>query len=166
MKLLSALAVGLMLAGPVLAQDNEIGPWTFYQGAQAYAAGDYATALQKFLPLAEQGDAKAQEALGFLYDYGLGVGQDSAEAVKWYRLAAEQGHEMAQATLGMSYFAGLGVPQDFVTAHMWSNISAANGTNIGAITRDEIAAKMTPADITEAQRRARVCLASNYQDCD
>ena len=28
-----------------------------------------------------------------------------------------------------------------------------------------LADKMTPADISEAQKRARVCLASNYQDC-
>jgi hypothetical protein len=26
--------------------------------------------------------------------------------------------------------------------------------------------KMTPADIAEAQRRASVCMISNYQNCD
>jgi len=29
-----------------------------------------------------------------------------------------------------------------------------------------LADKLTSADISEAQRRARVCMASNYQDCD
>ena len=40
---------------------------------------------------AEQGDAKAQNNLGVVYDRGEGVPQDDAEAVKWYRKAAEQG---------------------------------------------------------------------------
>ena len=40
---------------------------------------------------AEQGDTKAQSNLGLMYDQGLGVSQDYAEAVRWLRLAAEQG---------------------------------------------------------------------------
>ena len=40
---------------------------------------------------AEQGDAAAQHTLGIMYANGLGVPQDDAEAVRWYRLAAEQG---------------------------------------------------------------------------
>ncbi len=32
--------------------------------------------------------------------------------------------------------------------------------------RDAIAAKLSPADLSEAQRRAKVCMASSYQDCD
>ncbi len=45
---------------------------------------------------AEQEDADAQSSLGFAYTYGLGVEQDEAEAVKWYRKAADQGHEEAK----------------------------------------------------------------------
>ncbi|KAF0116688.1 MAG: hypothetical protein FD149_1327 [Rhodospirillaceae bacterium] len=30
-----------------------------------------------------------------MYDRGLGVEKDEAEAVKWYRKAAEQGHVVA-----------------------------------------------------------------------
>ena len=46
--------------------------------------------------LAEQGNAEAQFSLGFRYDEGEGVPQDSQEAVKWWRKAAEQGHDQAQ----------------------------------------------------------------------
>ena len=63
MKLLSVLAVGLMLAGPVSAQDYD-------KGLSAYNAGDYATALQEWTPLAEQGYASVQYNLSFLYGYG------------------------------------------------------------------------------------------------
>ena len=45
--------------------------------------GDFATAFQEWLPLAEQGDASAQGAIGALYDNGMGVPQNYYEAVKW-----------------------------------------------------------------------------------
>ena len=58
---------------------------------------------------AEQGDAKAQSNLGLMYDQGLGVSQDYAEAVRWFRLAAEQGDAGAQCQLGAMYATGKGV---------------------------------------------------------
>ena len=44
--------------------------------------------LKEFRPLAEQGDAQAQYRMGVLNREGLGVPQDFAEAVRWYRRAA------------------------------------------------------------------------------
>jgi TPR repeat protein len=38
-----------------------------------------------------------------MYSQGLGVDQDKAEAVKWYKLAAEQGYTKAQSNLGAIY---------------------------------------------------------------
>jgi uncharacterized protein len=115
---------------------------------------------------ADQGNAGAQFNLGLMYSNGNSVEQDFAEAVKWYRLAADQGDALAQGNLGIMYALGQGVLQDNQTAHMWFNIAAANGDENGTGNRD-IAAKMMTADsIVEAQRRARVCMASNYKDCD
>jgi len=51
-------------------------------GADAYAQGDYATALKEWRPLAEQGNAQAQLNLGGLYHLGRGVPQDYQEAVR------------------------------------------------------------------------------------
>ena len=59
----------------------------------AYDRGDYATAVRGFLVHAEQGDATAQYKLGVMYNYGWGVPEDHAEAVRWYRLAAKQVHQ-------------------------------------------------------------------------
>ena len=108
-----------------------------------------------------------------MYAEGDGVPRDYAEAMKWYRLAAaqyrlaaEQGDADAQSNLGLMYENGEGVPQDFVTAHMWLNIAAANGRFMASYFRDTIAERLTPADISEAQQRASVCMASGYQDCD
>ena len=65
-------------------------------GQAAYNAGDYATALRLWRPLAEQGNARAQNNLGVMYENGKGVAQDVIEAVRWYRLAAVQGYGGAQ----------------------------------------------------------------------
>ena len=114
------LAFLMTFSLPVSAQD-------FQKGYAAYNAGDYATALKEWKPLAEAGDAYTQHALGLGYLNGTGVPQDYAEAVKWLRLAAEQGHARAQLNLGRIHEEGQGVLQDNAIAHMWYNISAANG---------------------------------------
>ena len=61
--------------------------------------GDYATALQEFRPLAEQGDAKAQNNLGTMYGTGRGVPINDVRAYMWYSLAKAQGHEAAADNL-------------------------------------------------------------------
>lgn len=155
----TALLALMLMPSWGLAQD-------FDKGLAAAKAGDFEAALKEWRPLAEQGYSSAQKNLGFMYSTGEGVPQDDAEAAKWYRLAAEQGDANAQYNLGLMYANGRGVPQDYVSAHMWYNLASANGDENSGKWRDEIAAKMTPADISEAQRRARVCMASDYQDCD
>lgn len=45
---------------------------------------------------AEQGDARAQANLGYMYSHGQGVLQDYVEAVRWYRKAADQGDATGQ----------------------------------------------------------------------
>jgi TPR repeat protein len=131
----------------------------------AYQAGDYATALQEWKPLAEAGDAVAQFSLGYIYQNGDGVLQGYAEAVRWYRLAADQGNAFAQTNLGLMYENGYGVLQDSVTAHMWYNIGAANGNELGGTNRDIIAEGMTQQAVEQAQAMARDCMSSGYQNC-
>jgi hypothetical protein len=61
----------------------------------------------------------------------------------------------AAFNLGVMYTNGWGVPQDYVRAHMWLNLSAAQGDQDAARDRDDIATRMTPAQIAEAQKLAR-----------
>jgi TPR repeat protein len=94
-------------------------------GEVAYQRGDYTVALRLWRPLADGGNADAQLGLGTLYINGGG-----------------------------------GVPQDYAQAHMWFNLSASRATEAedrdsAAKNRDELAAKMTPDQIAEAQRMAR-----------
>ena len=125
-----------------------------------------ADGLQDSLTAAQAGDAIAQFNLGVRYANGTGVIKDAAEAVRWYRLAADQGLAEAQGKLGVMYFEGSGVPRDIVTAHMWLNIANANGSEPAAVLRARLEQQMSPEDKSEAIRRARLCMASNYTDCD
>ena len=97
--------------------------------------------------------------LGKMYAIGFVVSQDAAEAVTWHRQAAEQGHAGAQFNLGVKYDTGEGVPQDYVEAHMWLNLAASRSSGAdreqSVATRDRVAERMTAADLSEAQRRAR-----------
>ena len=120
----------------------------------AYRRGDYATAFVLTRPLADQGVAAAQFNLGFMYEHGHGVAQDYAAAARWYRLAADQGVAVAQFNLGVMYAEGRGVAQDYVQANMWFNLAAAQGNKEAVKARDDLTAKMTPAQIAEAQRLA------------
>ena len=114
------LAFLMTLSAPVAAQD-------FQKGVAAYNAGDYATALQEWTPLAEAGDTNAQFNLGVMYENGRGVPQDYKEAMKWYTLAAEQGDADAQYNLGIMYDNGQGVPQDYKEAVKWYRLAAEQG---------------------------------------
>ena len=115
----------------------------------------YAKAVKWFRKAAEQGKAKAQSYLGLMYYDGWGVPQDYAEAVKWFRKAAEQGDTGGQYNLGGMYYNGHGVPQDYVQAHMWYNLVASQDGKAAAKLRDMVAERMTPAQISEAQKLAR-----------
>ena len=131
--LLAALVVSLSLAAPVM-------------------AGSFIDGMVK---AAEQGDANIQVQLGAMYLLGQGVPQDNAKALAWYSKAAEQGHANAQYDLGLMYSEGKSVPQDYVEAHKWFSLAAAQGVRMATQFRKDVTRKMTPAQIAEAQRRAR-----------
>src|SRR5262245_19700455 len=96
-------------------------------GRRAYKNGVYATAVREWLPLAQQGDVRAQFLLGALYAQGHGVPQDYNTAAQWFRQAAEQGHVAAQYNLGVRYHEGRGVPRDPSKAVEWFRRAAQQG---------------------------------------
>jgi hypothetical protein len=61
-----------------------------FGGMQAYAKGDYKTALTDFKFGALYADKLSQLTLGLMYDGGLGVDKDSATGCAWLMLAAER----------------------------------------------------------------------------
>ena len=128
----------------------------YQAGAEAYEQGDYETALQELAPLAEEGNPKAQFHLGQMYAKGNGVPHNDEEAAELYKKAAEQGDSGSQYRLGMMYENGEGVAQDYVASYIWYHL-ASQGHEFESARkhRNRVAEKMTPAQIAEAQRRAR-----------
>ena len=90
---------------------------------------------------------------------------DYKTALRIWTPLAEQGYAWAQTYLGLMYGAGKGVLKDYVYAYMWGNIAASNGNENGAELHDLVDERMTPADISSAQRLARECVQKNFKDC-
>jgi hypothetical protein len=84
-------------------------------------------ALRWLRKAAEQGDAKAQSAIGSIYYYGQGVPQDYAESLRWFRKSADQGYAKAQDNLGSMYYYANSVPQDYTEALRWYRLAADQG---------------------------------------
>jgi len=113
------LGLGATLSAPATAD--------YQAGAEAYARGDFKAAMAEWLPLAEGGDAVAQNSVGALYDHGLGVDEDDATAVYWYQQAADQNLPLAMRNLANKYASGHGVPFDETLAEQWYEKAARMG---------------------------------------
>lgn len=119
--------------------------WADYQtGVDAYYKGDFKAAYDAWLPLAEAGDAVAQNSLGALYDHGLGVMEDNAEAARWYEAAAQQGLPLAMRNLANQYATGHGVAYDLDLAKQWYEKAAALGDQQSAALLDHLRPATTP----------------------
>ena len=116
---LCTLVLAILCTAPVWAG--------FEEGMAAYDRGDYATTVNEWRPLAEQGDRTAQHHLAWLYLIGRGVPQDNEEAVRWFTKAAEQGDSDAQTNLGSLYLLGDRIPQDYTEALKWLHAAADQG---------------------------------------
>ena len=157
-----------------------------YSDAEAaYNRGDYKTAFRGYKRLANQGHARAQSSLGFMYGKGQGVPQDYKEAVTWFRKAANQrcarAHQSNLETVPGNLsdiekrFSKEFIKRDnqrcardqfnlgrmyakgreYVVAYMWVNLAASEGDEKASQLRDAIEKIMTPSQIAEAQKLAR-----------
>ena len=81
-----------------------------------YTLGDLSggtLSLQRWMPLAEKGDAEAQYYVARIYANGMGgAPTDYGLAANWYQKAADQSYPSAQQELGYLYERGLGVEKN------------------------------------------------------
>ncbi|USH03455.1 sel1 repeat family protein [Grimontia kaedaensis] len=71
-----------------------------------------------------QGNARAQNNLGRIYEAGLGTNVDNTKAYYWYNLSAQQGHRIALYNLASLYLNGKGVKSDKEKARHYFELSA------------------------------------------
>jgi TPR repeat protein len=126
----------------------------FMNALSAYDAGAYGVAFTEWRRLAEHGDVDAQVALAGLYEAGLGVRRDDRRAAHWYRTAAERGNVIARLNIGDFYSRGRGVDLDRVKAWYRLDLAASAGSVWARKRRDEVAARMTPDQIRQAEAMA------------
>jgi TPR repeat protein len=107
-------------------------------------------AIEWLIRAADLGSTGAMDNLGEMYLRGLGVPRDHAQALKWFLKAAERGHGQASYKAGWLYSVGQGAPQDYVQAYLWFSVAIAARVN-AAQYLDDVASKMTPAQIEEAK---------------
>ncbi|RIA97015.1 hypothetical protein C1645_814678 [Glomus cerebriforme] len=85
----------------------------------------------KYLKLARKDDPIAQYNLGYCYQYGQGVNQDSNKAFEWYSKSANNGSSKGQNNLGFCYINGFGIDKNYNKAFDNFLKSAMNGYDLG-----------------------------------
>jgi len=131
----SALALLFLCLVPSLSRAQEPAPDTLAAAAASdakaqfalgdyyfrvrFATLDYAQFLLWYRKAAAQGYVPAQNQLGSMYEYNLGLPQNDKRAVNYYRLAANQGYAPAQFNLAAMYEDGRGLKRDYKQALTW-----------------------------------------------
>jgi len=161
--LLTAPAAGDIKVGELLglAEDGDAVAQTalglmYLRGEEVVA--DERTAARWFHRAAQQGTFIARYALGSLVCPTCAPPPDYAESARRYRAAAQRGAALAQTNLAFLLAEGRGVGRDPVEALMWYEIAARTGQEgvaaLAARQRDALAARLTAAQVAEAQARA------------
>ena len=157
-----AFSVVAGFASPALAGPLE-------DGVAAYKKRDWEKSMKLLKPLADEGNAVAQEHVGRIYRTGFFNGRaDFGNALKYYRLAAAKNVAVAQLGLGSMYKAGEGVTESEAEAVVWFRKAADQGDaaaqmNLAAMYRY---GKGVPKDIKEAQRLLKLAAAGTDPEYD
>lgn len=88
---------------------------------------DYVEAARLLRLAADQGHARAQTQLGYMYATGSGVTANDAEAVRLYRLSVAQGEMFGLYSLGVMYRDGRAVTRDDTEAARLFRLAADQG---------------------------------------
>ncbi len=138
------LAAMLALASPVYAEIEV--------ARDLMESGQFAEAMEEFLPAARSGNADAEELIGVMFALGLGVEKDPERAFEWYLRASLKGHPGAQSGLGWYYELGIGIAApDLVRAYLWYGLSTIGGDPDAAISLEDVQKKMSRAEIDRAE---------------
>jgi TPR repeat protein len=111
---------------------------------------------------ASRGNALAQVGIGYMSMEGSGTPVDFEAAASWFGKAAGQGDASAMLALGTLFELGKGVPKDVVQAYKWYSLATVDDGEYeqemfdrAKRSRDELARKITRAQVEEGGREAR-----------
>ena len=113
----AGLAVTLSLTSPAVADQLS-------DGTAAYHGRDYTTAFTLLRPLAEQGNARAENLVGLMYVNGLGVEADIETGIAWLDKAADQGDMNAERMLAALFIGDSRIASPGADAMSWLHKAA------------------------------------------
>jgi len=102
---------------------------------------------------AEQGHARSMHNLAVIFAENPAANgkPDFASAASWFRQGAEFGVRDSQYNLGVLYARGMGLTQDLVQSYAWFSAAAAQGDDDAAKKRDDVANKLSTAELASAK---------------
>jgi hypothetical protein len=106
----------------------------FFENALGGLRYDIKQAVSLYELAAAHGNVAALYHLGRCYEQGLGVSQDAACSLAYYKKAAENGHSGAQCKLGIMHENGLnGAPLNTQIAQYYYSLAAAQDNTLAKI---------------------------------
>ncbi|PPI82522.1 sel1 repeat family protein [Marinobacter maroccanus] len=133
-----ALAVCLLLSGSAArAADNEYGDQDqvardmirVLNAYVVYKMGQYESAFDQYLALAEEGSRQGMLNVANMYAQGQGVEKSQEKAFQWYLRAAESGDSISMVEVAEAYDQGVGTGVNKDEAMGWYRKAAKAGNN-------------------------------------
>lgn len=131
---ITVLALALTTCTSLRIGQSAVGRDAFGEGKFAFDLGDYQSALESWLPIAELGKPEAQLGIATIYDLYFEHTVPSMEweskdalAYSWYLKAAEQGNTEAEWVVATMLDAGSGVEANARQAAFWYRRAAEKG---------------------------------------
>jgi len=118
--------------------------------------GENVEAVRWFRRSSENGNIKATNALGYMYEEGRGVPQNYEQASSLYLQAMKGGNSDAMVNRAIMFTQGQGVKKDPLQAYMHLLLAAAYATDqetrdAAVKLKDDVAAKLSKQQITRGQ---------------
>lgn len=148
--------VSLVLLGtPALAAEpNNREVAALHSGIDLLEQKEYLKALDIFMPMALIGYSEAQYQIGWMYEYGTGIPQDSCIATVWFDKAARQNHTRALRSLAFSYMGGEGVRENHKLAYLLMLHAVKKGLSWAKKDLSFISIELTPVQKQEVERQS------------
>lgn len=96
LRLLSIICASTLLLTACVNPQTEL-----RRGQLSFQEQNYHDAFIRLTPLAKNGNARAQYAIGYMYFYGQGITENHERGIFWMQRAARQGQPQAVAALKM-----------------------------------------------------------------
>jgi len=125
---------------------------------------DLTEARRLYLAASDKGNAKAMHNLAVLYAEGADGKPDYAVAAQWFNKAAAYGVVDSQYNLAILYARGLGVERSMAESYKWFALAAKGGDKDAGAKRDEVAARLDPAQFDSARKAVDAFVAEPQPD--